>query len=208
MRKFGFIGFIVLLSCSTSAQETIARITKSYFRSDPFSTEFSSFIYHLLHDPDLTNKTTLKKTDSSFFYFEGTYTTYNPFFFKPKRIEVVLTEMFVDVDSLKRDTIYTYQLLAYNDETVTATDEVKKEFDKIFRRSKGSFPKNQFSENAPGADLPGGTYNFFDAWHAISPFAVSWFGPDENKEMCLVLTVRMQTYMNKAILPVPFYTFQ
>ncbi len=77
-----------------------------------------------------------------------------------------------------------------------------------YRRYKGSFSSNQLTENAAGAEPNGATYNFFDRFHGIAPFALSWFGPNKNKEMCLVLTIRLDTYMNEAILPVPFYAPQ
>jgi hypothetical protein len=208
MRKIYLALFSILLYFPSSSQEIISKITKSYFRSDPFGGEFSSFMVHLLKDPSITNKILEKRTDSSFFYFQGAYKTFNPFFFKPKRVEIILTEFAVELDSLSRDTIYSYQLLAYNNDTKEGTEELKKEFDKIFRRYKGSFFRNTYAETPAEDKVRGVTYNFFDVLHRISPFSVSWFGPDENKEMCLVLTIRMDTYNNRAILPVPFYAPQ
>lgn len=209
MRKFYLASFSVLFFCCLShSQETIPKITQSYFRADPFKKEFSSFMTNLLNDPTLTNKIIEKRTDSTLFYFQGTYITYNPFFFKPKRVEVILAETPVELDSLTTDTIYTYQLLAYNNDTREGIQELKKEFEKIFKRFKGSFFKNTFTaselENKPN----GATYNFFDRYYAVAPFALTWFGPDENKEICLILTIRMDSYNNRAILPVPFYTLQ
>ena len=208
MRKIYFLLFSILLYFPSFSQEIIPKITKSYFRSDPFGGEFSSFMTHLLKDPSITNKILEKRTDSSLFYFEGTYNAFNPFFFKPKRVEIILTELAIDLDSLVRDTIYTYQLLAYNNDTKEGTEELRKEFDKIFRRYKSSFFKNTFAEPPPENKLRGITYNFFDRMHAVAPFSLSWFGPDEKKEMCLILTIRMDTYNNRAILPVPFYAPQ
>jgi hypothetical protein len=209
MRKFCLTLFSFLLLCFSSySQEPILKITRNYFRSDPFNKDFSSFLSHLLNDPALTNKIIEKRTDSTLFYLQGTYTAHNPFFFKPKRVQVVLTELEVNLDSLIRDTIYNYQLFAYDSDTKEGVEEVKKEFDKIFRRYKGSFRSNQYTENPAGNQSNGATYNFFDPLHAVAPFALSWFGPNENKEMCLVLTIRMDTYNNRAILPVPFYTPQ
>ena len=208
MRKIYFSLFFVLLYIASLSQETMSKIAKSYFRSDPFDGEFSSFMTHLLNDPAINSKIIEKRTDTSLFYFQGTYNTFNPFFFKPKRVQVVLTELPVDLDSLVRDTIYNYQLFAYDDDSKQGVQELKKEFDKILRRYKGSFHTNQYSENQLPGKSKGATYNFFDVLHGIAPFAISWFGPNENKEMCLVLTIRLDTRYNRAILPVPFYTPQ
>jgi hypothetical protein len=209
MRKFYLAVFTVLISYHSSCgQETISKIIKRYFRSDPFKTEFSSFLSHLMNDPTLINKLTEKRTDSTLFYFEGTYTTHNPFFFKPKRVDVILTQTVVALDSLPADTIYSYQLLAWGNDTKEGTEELKKEFEKIYRQYKNSFSKSQHIENPAASKWKGATYNFFDLFHAVSPFALSWFEPGENKEVCLILTIRMDSYMNMAILPVPFYTLQ
>jgi len=207
MRKAFLLMFSLLFSfLSFSQQQTVLKITRSYFRSDPFEGKFSSFVTHLLNDPTLSGKMLEKRTDTSLFYFQGTYNSFNPFFFKPKRVQVVLTELPVDLDSLERDTIYNYQLFAYDDDTKEGVQAVKKEFDKIFRHFKGSFNSNQHSVNPAGSSSNGETYNFFDALHGVAPFAISWFGPTKDKEMCLVLTIRLDNRYNQAILPVPFYT--
>jgi hypothetical protein len=205
MRKVCLLSFILLLVASTYSQQAVPKITKTYFRSDPFEGEFSSFMTHLLNDPAITGKILQKRTDSSLFYFQGTYKNFNPFFFKPTRVQVVLTELPVDLDSLAKDTIYNYQLFAYNNDTKDGVHDVKKEFDKLLKRFKGSFLSNQYSETPGVNGSAGATYNFFDGYHAVAPFAITWFGPTENKEMCLVLTVRLDTRYNEAILPVPFY---
>jgi hypothetical protein len=159
-----------------------------------------------LNDPTLTDKILEKKTDTSLFYFQGTYAAYNPFFFKPTKVKVVLTETSVPLDSLRSDTIYTYQLFAYDKNSKDGVEELKKEFGKILRHYKGSFPRNNYSATKSGTDLYGETYNFFDPFHALAPFALAWFGPDRDNEVCLVLTLRIATDNNKAVLPVSFYT--
>jgi hypothetical protein len=190
--------------CATLAQPTLGKITKSYFRSDPFTGDFSSFLRHLINDPSLTNKSLHKKTDTSLFSFGGTYATHNPFFFKPKRVEVLLSETEVKLkDTLAFDTIYVYQLFAFNDGTERGTKEVKREFDKIVRRYKGEFYKNVMSES-PTAGEPWTTCNFFSPYHGIAPFSVTWIGPDANKEVFLLLTIRMDNSNNSAVLPIPF----
>jgi hypothetical protein len=161
-----------------------------------------------LNDPSLTNKIIEKRTDTSLFYFQGTYTTYNPFFFKPKRVEVILTEMEVKADSLTKDTIYTYQLMAFADNTKAGTGDVKNEFEKIYKHYKNGFPRNEYTEDPADSKFKGATYNFFDRQHAVSPFALSWYEMAESKEACLILTIRMDTDDNQAILPLPFYTSQ
>lgn len=210
MRKCYFILLSVLITCCSSFGQftsPVFNITHDYFRSDPFQKEFSSFLSHLLNDPSISGKVLEKRTDTSLFYFQGLYKNHNPFFFKPKRTEVILTEMPVELDSLHTDTIYTYQLIAYTDNTKEGDKELKKEFEKIFKRFKGGFFKYTFTESPARDELNGATYNFFDRLCAVAPFALTWSGPDKNKEMYLILTVRMSTHNNITTLPVPLYTF-
>jgi hypothetical protein len=208
MRKFYFVLVPFLLSFSISySQSPVYKIAHNYFRSDPFETDFSSFLKHLLNDPTLSNKIMEKKTDSSLFFFQGAYANHNPFFFKPIKVEVSLAEIPVKLDSLKTDTVYSYQLLAYNNDTKKGIEELKKEFDKIYRRYKSVFKNANYAENPPDSKMPGASYNFFDGMHLVSPFAITWLGPSAEKEICLIITIRITTSDNKAILPVPLYAF-
>jgi hypothetical protein len=204
MRKL-YIFILTLVVTGAHGQSVVKKITHDYFRSDPFETSFSSFLTHLLNDPGLTDKTMKKKTDSSLFYFSGTYSEFNPFFFKPKKTKVVLTELPIKISASKMDTVYQYQLFAYADESKNTSKDLKKEFDKIFKRYKGSFYKTSLTENPDSAKINSATYNFFEPMYSLAPFALTWAGPDASKEICLILTIRMNTKDNKAVLPVPFY---
>lgn len=206
MRKLYFALFFVFTCFNAYSQSPVIKITQTYYRSFPFQTEFSSFLKHLLNDPTLINKTIEKRTDTSLFYFHGTYKSHNPFFFKPKRMEIALTESIIPKnDSVPSDTVYIYQLLAFIDETKDGIQDVRKEFEKIHKRYKGGFFKANFMDRPVTGRLAGATYNYFDRLHALAPFALTWTGPNENKEMCLILTIRMSVRDNTAILPVPFY---
>jgi hypothetical protein len=206
MRKF--YPFILLIAIGTTgfSQSPVFKIASSYFRSSPFEQDFSSFLKQLIYDPSITGKIVEKKTDTTLFYFEGNYTNHNPFFFKPTRVTILLTEEIVPVDSSRTDTVYTYQLFAYDNATTDGIQEVKKEFEKIHKKYRKSFFKTDYIENPAGTTMNGATYNFFDPLFAVAPFAVTWTGPNTKKEMCLILTLRLQTRSNQAILPVPFYT--
>ncbi|MBL7743278.1 MAG: hypothetical protein JNN00_07335 [Chitinophagaceae bacterium] len=208
MRKLClFVALFLFISFVSFSQESLAKITHSYFRSDPFISDFSTFLKHLLNDPTLADKEFRKKTDTSFFYFKGVYKNHNPFFFQPSKIEVVLTEMKIARDSAGTDTIYIYQLLAYTNSTDKENNGLKKEFEKIYRRYKGNFSSSSYVENPGGSTIPNGTYNFFNRLCAVAPFAITWVGPDSNSEMALILTIRMSTRGNRATLPIPLYAF-
>src|SRR5215813_7432358 len=127
--------FTIAVSCYSQSDEPIFQITKSYFRSNPYKTHFSTFLNHLVSDPTLSNKTLTKRSDTSFFFFKGDYSAHNPFGYKADRTEIRLAETeFAMSDSLSTtDTLLIYQLLgyAYGSE---GPDAVKKEFAKFERK--------------------------------------------------------------------------
>ncbi|HEY6504745.1 MAG TPA: hypothetical protein VIZ28_12270, partial [Chitinophagaceae bacterium] len=70
MRKLYFVLVPVLFVCfNLYSQSPVYKISHSYFRSDPFENEFSSFLKQLLSDPALTDKIIEKRTDTSLFFF-------------------------------------------------------------------------------------------------------------------------------------------
>lgn len=183
------------------------KFADEYFRSDPFKGQFSDFLKHLINDPDLTDKDILKKTDTSFYTFYGTYKTYNPFFIKPKRIEILLQEVSVGYgDTAKAvDTIFQYQLLAYLDNDKKGREDLKKEFEKIHRQTQRKFFDNSYKEMTKGNEITGGFHNYFVPFYSLAPATVLWSEAKEKQELVLNLTLRFKKEGNETILPMPFY---
>lgn len=207
MRAILLLTVIGLMAPDLGAQSPMLKITTQYYRSRPFNTDFSFFLGHLMNDPTLTDKVIEKRTDTSLFFFQGTYSNHSPFFFKPARTKVMLTELAIETDSVKVDTIYNYQLLAFSDGTEAGAKDLRKEFDRIYRKYRSGFASSSRSENADTSRLRAITYNFFDANYIVAPFALTLGGPNEANEMWLVLTVRMSVVNNRARLPVSLYGF-
>jgi hypothetical protein len=209
MRKHCLVLSIICIHLASFAQQDATyTVARDYFRVNPFNKDFSAFLAALMNDPGVTDKYMEKKSDTTLFYFQGTYTRHNPFFFKPQKVEVILAEVVVPLDSLQRDTIFTYQLIAYDRPTAEGIREVKKEFEKIHSRFRNKFLKSDLLGSDSAQGIPGQVYNFFDGLHGISPFAVSWIGPDRNKEVALVLTLRLDVLENEVVLPAPFIPYQ
>lgn len=183
------------------------KFADEYFRSDPFKGQFSDFLKHLINDPDITDKEILKKTDTSFYTFYGTYKTYNPFFIKPKRIEILLQEISVGYgDTAKAvDTIFQYQLLAYFNNDKKGREDLKKEFDKIHRQTQRKFFDNSYKEMTRGNEITGGFHNYFVPYYGLAPATVLWSEAKEKQELVLNLTLRFKKEGNESILPMPFY---
>jgi hypothetical protein len=205
MRKILLSFFIVSFSSSFSfAQDGLRQFSKSYYRSDPFIGEFSDFLNHLINDPLLREKEMQKRTDTSLFYFSGIYTNYNPFFFKPKKIELLLQETSVNyTDSLPHDTIFIYQLLAYADSNDKGQQAVKKEFEKIHRVFNKRFYKSNYQNLKTGEVITGGLHNYFVSYSGLAPVSVAW-GKLEN-DFVLNISLRIKYNANRAVLPASFY---
>ena len=200
MRKSLLSLFVISFYFSPSfAQESLFQFSKNYFRSDPFVGHFSSFLNHLLNDPSLFEKELKKRTDTSLFYFLGTYKNHNPFFFKPKKLQIQLEQVSVNYgDSLANDTIFIYQLLAYADDTEKAKQEIKKEFEKIHRVFNKKFYDSNYQDMKSGDGITGGMHNYFVAYSPLAPASTLWIKTDN--QLVLNITLRFKANENRAVL--------
>jgi hypothetical protein len=211
MKKISFFFLTVAVSAGCFAQDDdagipeydakiLVKIAKDYFRSDPYIVHFSSFLNHLMNDPTLTNETTVKRTDTTLFFFKGDYTTHNPFQFKAKRTEIRLAEQQIDLgDSAHtKDTILLYQLVGYA-EGPDATDAVKKEFLK-FERKYGKKLENEDTPLNSANGVEGMVRNYFFPFDRYSPLVVSWAKFSESQTV-FTITFRIKVVENLASLP-------
>jgi hypothetical protein len=201
--------FSVGFSAACSAQfEGLYQFTHSYFRSDPFLGQFSGFMQHLTSDQAITLKETKLRTDSSLYSFIGIYDKYNPFFFKPGKVQVMLKETPVQYsDSLpSADTILLYQLTAFAEISDKGRKEVQTEFEKIHRNYKRRFFDFNFSEfKDDNEKVIGAMHNYFVPMHGLAPVTVAWGVVEKTQQPVLTLTLRLKTSSNLAALPVPLY---
>ncbi|MEI9945962.1 MAG: hypothetical protein WDN26_17295 [Chitinophagaceae bacterium] len=149
-----------------------------------------------------------KKTDTSFYKFSGTYKTYNPFFFKPKRLQILLEETQVEYDdSLNtKDTVFIYQLQAYDDDNDKSLKEIKKEFEKIHRQNNKKFYDSKSDEEKDGVEITAAGHDYFVAMHWLSPLSIAWAKIISRHEIVLALTLRFKISANEAVLPAVVFT--
>ena len=140
MRKTVLL-FFLLFHFTVNGQQQLEKIAANYFRSTPFNKEFSQFLAHLMNDPTLIDKTIKKKTDSTLFYIQATYSSHNPFFFKGIKTKVILAEKEeMPADSTQEpQSVYIYQLIGYAPSGEDGIKDIKEEYKKIGRRYKKSF---------------------------------------------------------------------
>ncbi|MET0392549.1 MAG: hypothetical protein ABW019_05385 [Chitinophagaceae bacterium] len=206
--------FVLAIACCSAAAHAqvnddywqkagyLLKFSKNYFRSDPFAGEFSGFLKHLLNDPGITGRVVRKKTDTSLYVVHGIYTSYNPFFFKPKRVEVMLEETPVEYnDSLHTtDTIFTYQLMAYADDNGDGRREIIKEFEKIHRQVNRQLESN-YKEVKEGTAVTAAVHNYFMPLYFLSPLSLAWGRLDTKQELVLNITLRIKVRANQTVLP-------
>ena len=184
-------------------REGLHDFTHSYFRADPFQGEFSSFVKALVNDPGYSSKVFHVRTDTSLFFFSGVYTIYNPFFFKPTRVEITLREVpFKYTEGmLIPDTILVYQLTAHAEAGDKGMEDVRKEFEKIHKRYyRKFFDSNLFDLKSEGI-TDGAIHNYFVPFYTLAPLSVAW--GRTNKECILNITLRIKPSANMAELPKP-----
>jgi hypothetical protein len=209
MKKLYFtLALFFLFNFRADAQlEGLYQFTHSYFRSDPFQSPFSVFMEHLMKDPGISGKEKRLRSDTALFYFYGVYSQYNPFFFKPVRLEVLLEEVpFQYSDSLPaQDTLLVYQLVAYGKRGEEGQKEIKKEFEKIHRRYKGQFFDSNYKEFKQNDTIAGAMHNYFTPLNILSPLSIAWGNMEGTGEPVLNITLRFKTSQNRTILPAPLY---
>ncbi len=202
MRKIYLL--LLLFSCFSSfGQDAVKKVTKQYFRSDPFVMEFSSFLKHLLNDPSVKNREVLQRSDSNFFFFSGQYNAHNPFFIKPEKVEILLAETEVnysDTADLK-DTIFIYRIEAVNGHSAAGLKDIKKEFERIHKNISRHFSKSNYQEKKTGEEVTSAWLNYFVPTHALAPVMLMWEDNKETGQVNVSITVRMKLSYNRAILP-------
>lgn len=204
MRRLLIMMLLLLSAWTSSAQESLLTVSKNYYRSDPFKTDFSKFLQHLLNDPTLINKRVLKKTDSTLFYLESDYSTHKPFFFNVTRTRIILAEreemMIVDTLSYL-NTVYYYQLIGYAPPGDEGLKDIMEEFEKFSKRYRKGFT-NQKLQKLGSADQPLGVVcDFYFPHIGFYPLTVAWATTKDHGENLFAITIRFQVQNNQAFIP-------
>jgi hypothetical protein len=202
MKKFYLL--LLVLSISTAHAQKVYKIAQTYYRINPFNKEFNSFLIRLMDDPVLTNKTVNKKTDSTLFFLEGTYTSHSPFFFKATRTSIILAEREHITDSTGEvNNIFLYQLVGYAPPGKEGVNDIQKEFDKFCNR----FKKGPHGVNIRELKLQnkktGEIRDYLLSNLVFSPLTIAWSTSKNNEENIFAITVRFTVVENRAYLPIP-----
>lgn len=183
------------------------KIAHDYFRISPFNKDFSTFVSRLMNDPSLLQSTILRKTDTSLFFMEGVYGTHKPFFFRPEKVKVILSERETEADSLHpAQPFFLYQLVGYAPKGNEGKTDVQDEYEKLVRQYKRDFDMNHPRELKDGDTLTGEIRDFYFDNVSFPVITLAWSSNTKNGNV-LAITIRFLVYDNRAFLPIATYGF-
>jgi hypothetical protein len=205
MKRFFLLSLSLACISFVQAQNPLQKVLKSYFRSHPFDTRFSSFITSLQKDPWFTIEEYSRRTDTSFFYLTGTYKNFNPFRYQAKEVRLIIAEVeFIHADSLKTlDTIINIQLMKITDTGIADKTAVSKEFSRFHKNHFSGFWKNNYDNFKSKGEMIAEVYHYFIYPFSIPPVTVAWGSIPASKEYTFTITLRCKVKQNIADLIMP-----
>lgn len=182
------------------------KIAHDYFRISPFNKDFSTFVSRLMNDPTFLQSSILRKTDTTLFFMEGLYSTHKPFFFRPEKVKVILSERETAPDSLNpAQPYFLYQLVGFAPTGTEGKTDVQNEYEKLVRQYKRDFDMNQPRELKDGDTLTGEIRDFYFENVSFPVMTLAWSSNAKNGNI-LAITIRFFVYDNRAFLPIATYS--
>ena len=183
------------------------KIAHDYFRVSPFNKDFSTFVSRLINDPSVQQRTIRRKTDTTLFFLEGIYNTHKPFFFRPDKVKIILSERETEGDSINPvQPFYLYQIVGYAPPGKEGKTDVQDEYEKLVRQYKRAFDINHPRELKDGDTLSGEIRDFYFENVSFPVMTLAWSTNNINGNV-LAITIRFFVYDNRAFLPIAAYRF-
>lgn len=183
------------------------KIAHDYFRVSPFNKDFSTFVSRLINDPSVQQRTIRRKTDTTLFFLEGIYNTHKPFFFRPDKVKIILSERETEGDSINPvQPFYLYQIVGYAPPGKEGKTDVQDEYEKLVRQYKRAFDMNHPRELKDGDTLSGEIRDFYFENVSFPVMTLAWSTNNINGNV-LAITIRFFVYDNRAFLPIAAYRF-
>ena len=183
------------------------KIAHDYFRISPFNKDFSTFVSRLMNDPSVQQSTIRRKTDTTLFFLEGIYNTHKPFFFRPDKVKIILSERETEGDSINPvQPFYLYQIVGYAPPGKEGKTDVQDEYEKLVRQYKRAFDMNHPRELKDGDTLSGEIRDFYFENVSFPVMTLAW-STDQINGNVLAITIRFFVYDNRAFLPIAAYRF-
>ena len=152
-----FIFFQFIYLQHSRAQLAVPGYVQKYFRVNPYFGKFRNFVQTLKTDEDLTIIKETLITDSTLYFLQGKYKTFNPFSLKNAESYILLQEYpkanaaaaSSDSSSFlsKKTNLYHYVLVGVFDNQPGVLNEIKKEYTRIYKTIKRTTNKNQITNS-------------------------------------------------------------
>ncbi|HEX4877695.1 MAG TPA: hypothetical protein VFV31_13555 [Chitinophagaceae bacterium] len=203
-----FTRLVIILCCLhislLAPTQGFYTITKNYFRTDPFSGSFSNVITQLLNDPAISERTVNKRTDTSLFYFEGTYNNYSPFFIPVNHCKIILAEKEDRTEDSTATAFfyYEYQLIGYARDSKNGKKDVEEEFEKLNKKFSRSLETVNSRELARDGNRAGMIKNYSFKSLGFIPLTLAWANTRDGSNI-IAITIRFLNINNAAYLPIP-----
>lgn len=200
MRKI-FTTLLIAAVFKTQAQDQILAISKTYFRTHPFDSKFSTFILNLQRDPWFKIEEYNRRTDSTFFFLKGSYQHFNPFRFEPAKLTLIVAEEeIIFSDSVQtHDTIMNLQLIGVIDSNVVINKSIEKELKRFHQLYAARFDDFTSRTLKWEEKVTGEIYSYFISPLSISPVTIAWgILPDSNQNSFTII-IRFKVAQNMAV---------
>lgn len=200
MKRLLILVFTMITALSRG-QDPVQAISKTYFRTHPFDSKFSSFILNLQKDPWFKIEEYYRRTDSTFFFLKGDYENFNPFRFLPKKLTLIVAEEeIIYGDSLQtRDTIINLQLIGVVDSTVANEKTVQKEYKRFNQLFANRFDDNKTQRLKWKEQTTGEINSYFISPLSVSPVTIAWGILPEMKQFSFSIIIRFKVTENHAV---------
>lgn len=195
---------IFLFAFGISQSQSVYTISKDYFRTDPFSSSFSSFITELINDQALKQTKTIRRSDSALFYFEGIYSSFSPFFIPVSHCKIILAEKEDRTDDSTATPYfyYEYQLIGFAKDIKKGSKDVKEEFDRLNKKFTKSLVPDIANELKRKGQVSGMIKHFTYKSMLFKPVTLAWAVSADQQENIIAITLRFLNINNKAFLPI------
>ena len=180
------------------------KLVKEYYRVNPFEGNFSTFVKTLANDPELLDKQLVQKTDTGNYFLKGFYKVFNPFGFNAEKIEMIFAEQEQELVAKNQQTIYTtysYQLLAYFDDTEINRRLILNDYNKIKKRLRREMKNETISLKGVKDIEDGEIINYYFDYSLVYPVTVSWQTLGRSKKLALTIITRLAVANNRAYPP-------
>ncbi|MBS1577961.1 MAG: hypothetical protein JST09_21930 [Bacteroidetes bacterium] len=204
VRLFAFLILLAPFVCSAQRGFYIYTVFDNYFPYSPMESTFSDFFKQLNSDPQLTDKSLHKRTDSSLFSFTSVYKNYNRGVLRSTDIEIKLSEIALPVnDSVnKEDTFIQYQVIYHYNNSNAGPKYVKRIFSDFNRAYNSQFTDAKDYEIKDNNISYGLIRNYFMFFSPISLMTVGW-ADLENNQSIFTIMIRLKLVQNELIVDIP-----